>query len=198
MTHQQRLEQLREQNRAMARPLCDFSSMPRAEGGPRMRAEWDTRSTINNRFWANVITTGAKQVTAEMLDAHPTHGAWEGNPMDARKDVREWGPSSTIAPQYVPDESGPGKRPTLPDSSLWRNPRFDGWNPENIDTMREVRQIVKESNRWTEEDASLRVQQRTFQHQWMPAQGLEQLEAAERLRWQSDDYRRDFSQKTPS
>jgi len=204
-SHQQRLEQLREQNRTWAGPVCDVSLLPRFEGGARMRAEWDTRGTINNRFWADTMSAGAKQVTSEMLAAHPTQGSWEGNPTDSRKDRRQWTAASAVsstagvaakaygvAPEYFPDEKEPGQRPVLPESSLWLNPHFDGWNPESIDTMREMRHIVKESNRWTVEDSSLRVQQRTFQHQWLPAQGVAQLEAAEKLRPMQDNFREDI------
>jgi len=189
---QQRLEARRLQSTMWSGPLCDVTSLPRADGGLRPRSELDTRGTINNRFWSDLMSAGAKQVTSEMLAAHPTHGAQDNQPTLARQDKRQWSAAGGKMPAYFPDERGAGERPRLPDSSLWRNPHFDGWNPESIDTMREMRQIVSETNAWTLEDASIRAQQRTWQHQWLPGRGVAQLEAAERLRSVGDDYRIDF------
>lgn len=193
-SHQNRIDQRQQQNRSWAGPMFDQTALPRFEGGARVRAEWDTRGTMNNRIWTNTMVGGAKQVSSEMLGAHPTNGTWVGNPQDARKDKREWyaGQSAAHAGSYFPDVAGAGERPRLPDSSLQHNPYLSGWDPESADTMRELRGVVKESNAWTMEDAAVRVQQRTFQHQWLPGRGVAQLEAAERLRPQSDDFRQDF------
>jgi len=121
-----------------------------------------------------------------MLAAHPTAGAETGRPMVARQDKRVW----TAAKPYFPDVTGPGQRPMLPNSSLWANPHFDGWNPESIDTMRELRSVIKEDDRFRGDDASMRVAARSFEHQWLPVVSVEKLAAAEALRPAADDYRK--------
>lgn len=185
-SHQQRLDGRLEQNKGWAAPLPDFASMPRANEANRQRVEVDTRTAINTRFWENVQISGPTAVTATTLAAHPTHGAWDQAPSQTRHDKREW--SGGAAPPYFPDARGPGERATLPPSSLWANPHFDGWNPESNDTARELRYIVKEENRFRGDDASLRATQRQFEHQWGPPVSVERLAAADRLRPAQDDY----------
>lgn len=189
-SHQGRLDDRMGQNKGWAAPLPDYASMPRANEAPRQRVEVDTRAAINTRFWENIQISGPTAVTAKALAAHPTHGAWDQAPAQARRDTRQW--TAGAAPPYFPDARGPGERPTLPASSLWSNPHFDGWNPESTDTTRELRFTVKEENRFHGEDASLRSLQRQFEHQMRPAVSVEQLAAAERLRPAQDNYRQNW------
>lgn len=175
------------QNKGWAAPLPDFASMPRANEAPRQRVETDTRSSINARFWESVQISGPTAVTPASLAAHPTHGAWEQKPTQTRHDTRQW--TGGAAPPYFPDARAAGERATLPASSLWANPHFDGWNPESTDTARELRYTVKEENRFRGDDASLRATQRQFEHQWGPPMSVDRLAAAARLRPAQDDYR---------
>lgn len=186
-SHQQRLDGRLAQDKGWASPLPDFAAMPRANEAHRLRVETDTRSSINSRFWESVQVSGPTAVSAAALAAHPTHGAWEQQPSQTRFDARQW--KSDAAPPYFPDARGPGERPSLPSSSVWANPHFDGWNPESNDTARELRFVVKEENRFRGDDASLRATQRQFEHQWGPPVSVERLAAAERLRPAQDDYR---------
>lgn len=185
-SHQQRLDDRMGQNKGWAAPLPDFASMPRANEAVQQRVEVDTRAAINTRFWENVQISGPTAVSAASLATHPTHGAWDQAPSQTRHDKREW--TSGAAPPYFPDAHEAGKRATLPSSSLWSNPHFDGWNPESTDTMRELRFVVKEENRFRGDDASLRATQRQFEHQWRPSVSVEQLAAAERLRPTQDNF----------
>lgn len=178
------------QDRGWAAPLPDTGHTVRAieQGAPRQRVEWDTRSSINNRFYESVQISGPTAVTAAMLATHPTHGVQDQLPSASRVDKRMW--SGGADTPYFPDVTGPGQRPMMPSSSVWANPHFDGWNPESTDTARELRFVVKEDNRFRGDDTSLRVAQRSFEHQWMPPVSVEQLAVAERLRPTQDDYRR--------
>jgi hypothetical protein len=196
MTHQQRLDDRMAQNIGWVAPLPDIQAASmiagRAEGhgapplppqkieAPRQRVEWDTRSSINNRFWESVQVSGPTAVTSAMLADHPTKGAWDQRPAVTRHDDRTW--TAGADTPYFANTAGPGQRPTLPSSSVWANPHFDGWNPESTDTARELRGIVKEDRRFRGDDASLRVGARAFDHQWRPPVSVEQLAAAERLR----------------
>lgn len=194
-THQQRLNDRMSQDMGWVAPLPDIrgNSMvagrndfgapplpPQKIEEPRQRVEWDTRSSINNRFWESVQVSGPTAVTSAMLADHPTRGAWDQRPAVTRHDDRTW--TAGADPPYFPDPTGPGQRPVLPSSSVWANPHFDGWNPESTDTARELRGIVKEDRRFRGEDASLRVGGRAFEHQWRPPVSVEQLAAAERMR----------------
>jgi len=185
----ERLENRRRQDQSFAAPMPNLSERPRMGEGPRIRVETDTRNSMNERVWGMVQNMGPTAVTTAMLAAHPTAGAENFQPRTTRDDHRPYAPTNTIATPYFPDEKGAGSRPRLPESSLWANPHFEGWNPENVDTMRELRSVVKEDNRFRVDDTSLRVSARAFEHQWKPSVSVEQLAAAERLRPVQDDYR---------
>jgi hypothetical protein len=162
-----------------------------------MRLEWETRDTANNRLWDNTITSGAKAVTAAMLAAHPTGGAETMTPSASRQDGRFWTAADTGATPYFPDARQPLERPTLPQKSLYQNPWLDGTNVDSGDVARELRNVVKEENRFRGEDTSARITQRTFEHQWIPPTVTKQIvsaqmDAAERLRTGQDDWRQTF------
>jgi hypothetical protein len=140
-------------------------------------------------MWENLQVAGPKAVTSEMIASHPTNGADDFIPSSARNDRRTW---SNGLPVYFPDVQGPGERPKVPDSSLWKNPHFDDVDVENIDTAREFKSVVKEDTRFRQEDASLRMTVRTFEHQWLPTVSVEKLAAAEKLRPAQDDFRQNF------
>jgi hypothetical protein len=186
-SHNSRLGDREQQTRGWSAPLPDFATLPRANETPRQRVEVDTRGAINTRFWENLQISGPTAVSAAMVAAHPTHAVSDQQPSSSRHDTREW--TAGAAPPYFPDARGPGERARLPPSSVWANPHFDGWDPENRDTARELRFAVKEETRFRGDDASLRGTQRQFEHQWLPAMSVEQLTAAERLRPTQDNYR---------
>jgi hypothetical protein len=194
----QRLLDREAQTRSWAAPLPDFSSMPRYSETPRMRVEWDTRDTMNNRLWSDMQVTGPKAVTSEMLAAHPTGGAQQGLPTAARQDQRSYISGPTYFPDAPPIKPGEyvQERPKLPPRSLFQNAWTTDMDIEGstINVARELQGVVKEENRHWHEDAGTRVMQRMFQHQWVPAQTSQallesQLAAAERLRPAQDDYR---------
>lgn len=162
-----------------------------------MRMEWETRDTANNRLWDNTITSGAKAVTAAMLAAHPTGGAETMTPSASRQDTRFWTPADTGATPYFPDTARPLERPTLPQKSLYQNPWLSDVNVDSGDVARELRNVVKEENRFRGEDTSARITQRTFEHQWIPPTVTKQIvaaqmDAAERLRMGQDNWRQTF------
>jgi hypothetical protein len=186
--HNDRMLDREAQTRGWAAPLPDFSVMPRTTETGKMRVEWDTRDTINNRMWTDIQTAGPKAVTATMLSAHPTGGAQTTMPTASRQDHRNWS-----SQPYFPDPKHPGERPTLPPSSLFQNPAMIGVDPEGRDAVRELRGAVKEDTRWWGEDTSSRIVSHVFQHQWVaPSVTSAQLDAAERLRPGQDDYRKQY------
>lgn len=188
-----------EQTRSWAAPLPDFTAFPRTVAatdddgrfyeGVRVRAEWETRDTTNNRHWAATLEAGSKQVTSAMLAAHPSAGAETMTPGSARTDERHY-----TQGQYFPDERRVLERPMLPPGSLFRNAWMDGFDVDGPDVVREVRGSVKETMRFREADTSARIMGRTFENQWIPAEATaaivqSQIDAAARLRPVQDDFR---------
>lgn len=194
------------QNRSFAAPLPDLSRLPRVGDTPRMRVEWDTRDTMNNRLWSDLQVTGPLAVTSAALAAHPTGGAQITEPSLARQDVRGYSAAGFGASSYFPDTPAarPGALPsptTLPSRSLFEN-QFTSSLDTDHNTAREFRGVVKEENRTRGEDVTSRTMERMFQHQWLSPQAstnvvLTQLEAAERLRPSMDDYRQKYDPGQP-
>jgi hypothetical protein len=176
------------QTRSWAAPLPDFSRDVRA---PLMRAEWETRDTINNRAFADMMASGPKAVTSAGIALHPSHGANTMNPTPARKDERTY-----LSGQLYPDAGRPGVRPERPPHSLFQNAWLDGFDVESRDTARELRAGVREDRRWEGQDMSNRLMGRTFEHQWAaPGFGMrvaQQIDAAVSLRPVADDYQRSW------
>lgn len=181
-----RIQEREEQTRGWAAPLPDFSA-PRYTEATKMRVEWDTRDTINNRAWNSIQVAGAKAVTAQMLAAHPTAGAESYMPAAGRQDERPY-----AAGGYFPDGRR-GERPSVPPTSLFQNAWLDGFDVEGGGAARELRSAVKEQAR-TEADISARIAGRTFQNQWIPPAVTQrivnaQIDAADALRPRYDDWR---------
>jgi hypothetical protein len=103
-----RLTDRRFQTMSMAAPVPDVLALPRPGEAPRMRAEWETRGTINHRMWADTVSAGPKAVTAAGLAAHPSAGAETMMPTAARRDVREYGEAGAVE-WFAPP---PGSRPS--------------------------------------------------------------------------------------
>jgi hypothetical protein len=185
--HNDRLFDRNQQTLGWAAPLPDFSTMPRANEANRVRMEWETRDTANNRFYEQTQNMGPTAVTAAMLRDHPTHGAEPFMPSTGRQDARPY--QATATPKFFPDTMDPIHRPRLPPRSMWAHPYLDDVDVEDPNVTREFRHSVMEENRGRFEDISVRGAQRAFAHQWGPQISLDQLAAAERLRPQSDDYR---------
>jgi hypothetical protein len=189
------------QNRSFAAPLPDFSQMPRTTEAPRMRVEWDTRDTINNRLWSDLQVTGPMVITSAALAAHPTGGAQVTQPSLARQDARAY-----TAPGYFPDAAAPRPlslpvAPTLPARSLFENPWTSSVDTDH-NTAREFRGAVKEENRSRGDEVTSRTMERMFQHHWVSPQAskdvvLSQMAAAEKLRPSMDDYRRNYEPGAP-
>ena len=198
-----------DQNRAWALPLPDvnvFRTGPQEVVKPeykdantvwlpRQRLEWETRDTISNRIWADTMDAGPKAVTAAMLAAHPSHGSMTMSPSAARTDNRPY----SYGAQYFPDAPGSskGERPRLPPKNLFQNSWTDGYDIESGDVVRELRSSVTENNRFLTDNASVRMADRTFEHQWIPESvthriAERKIEASELLRPQQDDYQRDY------
>ena len=174
-----------QQTRSWAAPLPDFSSMPRSNEAPRMRLEWDTRDTTNNRLWSDIQVTGPNVVTSAMVANHPTSGANTMNPTVSRQDTRsytneEYFSSSAPRPGQAP------QRPTLPTHTYF---------PEgDQNTIRNFNGVVKEDTSFRVEDRSARIMERNFTHQWLSPQMTEsivqsQIQTSELLRPKQDDYR---------
>ena len=188
-------------NRSFAAPLPDFSQMPRTTEAPRLRVEWDTRDTMNNRLWSDLQVTGPLVVTSAALASHPSGGAQVTQPSLARQDVRAY-----TAPGYFPDAAAarPGSlpvAPVLPPRSLFENPWTAALDTDQ-NTAREFRSVVKEENRTRGDDVTSKTMERMFQHHWVSPQAskdvvLSQMAAAERLRPAQDDYRRTYEPGKP-
>jgi hypothetical protein len=204
---EQRLLDRESQTRSWAAPLPDFTSLPRFGSDVRVRYEWETRDSINNRMWDNMIDMGAKEVGPTMLASHPTAGAQTAMPTVGRQDLRhysagpEWQRSTeAIADRLQPmDPRMPGiqERPMPPSQSLYQNSWTDGFNIEGGGVSRELRGVVRESHRGWAEDSAGRISERTFQNQWTGRSDvnrivLSQIDAAERLRPSTDDYSRSY------
>jgi hypothetical protein len=195
----ERLRSREAQTRSWAAPVPDFSALPRIGEGPRIRLEWDTRDTTNNRYWAATVDTGAKEVTPAMLATHPTSGASPMMPSAARGDDRQYGEGpNTMHPAVIapPDPRVVGWKPRpvgLP-GSLFQNAWLDGFDVEGGDTSRELRGAVREDMSGRSEDAAARIMERTFENQWLTGSTREaviraQIDAAARLRPEQDDWR---------
>ncbi len=180
-----RLSDRNAQTLSWAAPLPDFSRDVRA---PLMRAEWETRDTINNRAFNDTMASGPKAVTSATLAAHPSHGAMTMNPASGRQDQRPY-----VTEQFYPDARA-GVRPERPPHSLFQNAWLDGFDVESRDVMRELRSAVKEENRSRDADISHRLVGRTFEHQWAPqgfgVQVARQIDASVALRPMMDDYQK--------
>jgi hypothetical protein len=207
--HDARLTEREAQSRGWAAPLPDLTALPRVGETPRIRLEWETRDTMNNRLWADVQVTGAKAVTSAMLAAHPTAGAEAWMPTAARNDRRSyvgwgdpaeshhgiWSAAGTVpvgGAQGVGFSHMPGaqERPTAPVHGAW----MGGTDAESVNAAREVRGVVKETLAGREEDASARASERLFQNQWLTREDQQrivtsQMAAAEALRPGTDDFR---------
>jgi hypothetical protein len=190
---EQRLLNREAQTRSWAAPLPDFTSLPRFGSDVRVRYEWETRDSINNRMWDNMIDMGGKEVSPTMLASHPTAGAQVSMPSIGRQDLRHYsaGPEwerrmpteaqrsqrrmpteaqpEPVAERLQPmDPRMPGiqERPMPPPQSLFQNPWTDGFNSEGGGVAREMRGVVRETHRGWAEDSAGRISERTFQNQW--------------------------------
>jgi hypothetical protein len=191
--HHGRMQEREAQSRGWSAPMPDFSA-PRYTEATKMRVEWDTRDTINNRAWNSVQVAGPKAVTAQMLASHPTAGAESYMPATARQDDRPYGQGS-----YFPDSSRRGERPSMPPTSLFQNAWFDGFDIEGGGAGRELRGVVKEQAP-NEADISARIAGRTFQNQWIPPAVTHrivnaQIDAADALRPRADDWHQRIRQQ---
>lgn len=193
-----------EQKRSWAAPVPDFTALPKVGEAPRVRMEWDTRDTVNNRYWAATVDAGAKEVTAAMLAAHPTAGSSPMMPAAARADHRPYGerPAASFHPAVAappdPRVAGWRPRPVGAPNSLFQNAWLDGFDVEGGDTARELRGVVREDMTGRSEDAAARIMERTFENQWMTGSVRAdivraQMDAAARLRPAQDDWTRSFS-----
>jgi hypothetical protein len=207
-----RLTDRRHQTMSWAAPVPDMLALPRPGEAPRIRAEWETRGTINHRLWADTISAGAKAVTADGLAAHPTAGAEMGMPSSARRDVREYGDAGAVewfAPPPGARSSGgridgtvwPGvsERPLVSTHSLWQNPWLSGVDIEGGagGVTRELRGVVREApGGFAGEDAAGRFLARQFNNQWLSVEDRQriaeqQMRAADVLRPVRDDFEQD-------
>jgi hypothetical protein len=196
-----------EQKRSWAAPVPNFTTLPQVGEAPRIRLEWDTRETVNNRYWAATVDAGAKEVTTSMLAGHPTAGASPMMPSAARVDERHYGEGPrwmsegghpAVAAPPDPRVSGWKPRPVGAPGSLFQNAWLEGFDIEGRDTTRELRGVVREDMSGRSEDAAARIMGRTFENQWMTDSTREtiiraQMDAAARLRPERDDWTRSFS-----
>ena len=187
--HQIRLNGREAQTHRWAPPVPEI--VPRTGiHAPRVRAEWDTRDTMNNRIWSDLMMTPAKQVTSQMLVSHPTSGASPMMPTDSRTDYRVW----KSGPEYFPDPASPGQRPTLPRKSLIGGAWGADYNADGALATREAAGVVKETGRYYGEDVGSRINDRTFQQQWMTPRTTAPVDVGNFLRPSHDDYRNTYRQ----
>lgn len=209
-----RLTDRRYQTMSWAAPVPDVLALPRPGEAPRLRAEWETRGTINHRLWADTISAGAKAVTAAGLAAHPTAGAEMGMPSSGRRDVREYGdagavewfappPGARAAPSMMTTGGvawpGVQERPAVPPHSLWQSSWLSGVDVEGGagGVTRELRGVVREApGGFAGEDAAGRFLARQFNNQWMSVEdrqriAAQQMDAAAAMRPVRDDFERD-------
>jgi len=208
---QTRLASREAQTRAWAAPLPDIGVLNRTpingqdtamlSNGlatnwlPRQRLEWETRDTMSNRIWTNMMEMAPQRVSTEMLATHPTEGANMNQPQAARTDERPYTAAQEVA--YFPDSPEPLERPRLPAKNLFQNPWALGYDIEGGNITRELRATVKENNRFLTENTSLRIAGRTFEHQWVPAEATkaianQKIEASELLRPGQDNFRETY------
>jgi hypothetical protein len=214
-----RLAGRRMQTQNWAAPVPDVLAMPRPGEAPRLRAEWETRDTINHRLWADTVSAGPKAVTAAALAAHPTAGAEMGMPSSGRRDVREYGEAgaaewfapppgakSTTRPTGLATTGGVAwagvqQRPAVPPHSLWQSPWLSGFDVEGAagGVVRELRGVVREApGGFAGEDAAGRFLSRQFNNQWLSVEDRQQIasrqmDAAAAMRPVQDDFEREYA-----
>ena len=196
--HEDRLADRTLQTRGWAAPLPSPDLLSRVGEGPRLRMEWDTRDTLNNRLWDATVQTGPKAVTPAML---ATGAGVTQMPTASRHDERQWAPSATVASAYFPN--APRAGPTIqtpPTASLYKSPWFADMNVDTGDATRELRGVIREDSRFRGENTSARITGRMFDTHWVPNADAarivaEQLEAADRLRFGADDWRQQYRQQ---
>jgi hypothetical protein len=132
---------------------------------------------MNNRLWSDLQATGPTAITSAGLQAHPSSGSMTTNPTVSRQDTRSY-----LASPYF---SGS----LLPSNVSWTA----GGDDQNA--IRSLKNSVKETR--LHDDAGARILERNFTHQWVPADMTKrivdtQLETAERLRPQQDEWRTSF------
>ena len=168
-----------------------------------MRAEWETRGTINHRMWADTVSAGPKAVTVAGLAAHPSAGAETMMPSSGRRDVREYGeagavewfapppgarPTAQSVTRSAPTLSSTGgvawpgvqERPMAPPHSLWQSSWLSGFDVEGGAgaVTRELRGVVREApGGFAGEDAAGRFLSRQFNNQWMSVEERQRIAA---------------------
>jgi hypothetical protein len=188
-----------------------------------MRAEWETRGTINHRMWADTVSAGPKAVTVAGLAAHPSAGAETMMPSSGRRDVREYGEAGAVewfspppgtrsapigggsAPIGGGSVAWPGvqERPAAPPHSLWQSSWLSGFDVEGGagGVTRELRGVVREApGGFAGEDAAGRFLARQFNNQWISVEerqriAAQQVVAAAALRPVQDDFAEDYGGK---
>ena len=217
--HEGRIAERRYQTQSWAAPVPDLLLLPRPGEAPRVRAEWETRGSINHRVWADTVSAGAKAVTAAGLAAHPSAGAETMMPSAGRRDVREYGEAGAtewFAPppgaREKPRPTGfaatggvawPGvqERPVAPAHSLWQSPWLGGTDIEGGagGVTRELRGVVREApGGFAGEDAAGRFMARQYNNQWLSVEdrqriAAQQMAAADLMRPVRDDFEKDFT-----
>ena len=165
-----RIQARGEQTRSWAAPLPTFGQIPPQTA--RVRLEWDTRDTANNRLFDNMLVAGAKTVTSAMLAEHPTRGAEPFMPTVSRIDVNQY-KGASFYPDSIstPSASGMVERPQLP--------RLDACNPylASLDSVgspeiltREIRHSVVEDTRFRTVDTDSRIINRVFTDRLIPTE----------------------------
>lgn len=165
-----RMQARGDQTRSWAAPMPAFGQIPPQTA--RVRLEWDTRDTVNNRLFQNMLVAGAKTVTPSMLAEHPTRGAEPFMPTVSRNDINQYRqggfyPDSTA----TPSASGMVERANLP--------RLDSSNPflSSLDSVgspesltREIKHSVIEDNRFNIVDTDSRMLNRVFTDRLIPTE----------------------------
>ena len=165
-----RMQARGEQTRSWAAPLPAFGQIPPQTA--RVRLEWDTRDTANNRLFQNMLVAGAKTVTPAMLAEHPTRGAEPFMPTASKYDVNQYSAGGFYpdSPAF-PSASGHVERPRLP--------RLDSSNPflATLDVVRnpealcrEIRHSVTEDTRFRTDDVDSRIINRVFTDRLIPTE----------------------------
>jgi hypothetical protein len=198
-----RLADRRMQTHGWAAPVPDVLALPRPGEAPRVRAEWETRGTINHRLWADTMSAGAKTVTPAALAAHPTAGAEAGMPSSGRRDLREYGeagatewfappPGARPIAQLATNTPGSAayattggvawagvqQRPAVPSHSLWQSSWLSGFDVEGAagGVVRELRGVVREApGGFAGEDAAGRFMSRQFNNQWLSVEDRQRI-----------------------
>ena len=165
-----RIQARGDQTRSWAAPMPAFGQIPPQTA--RVRLEWDTRDTVNNRLFQNMVVAGAKTVTPTMLAEHPTRGAEPFMPTVSRNDINQYG-----GPSFYPDSTATPSTSGLVERAYL--PRLDSSNPflSSLDTMRspesltrEIKHSVVEDNRFRTEDTDSRILNRVFTDRLIPTE----------------------------